>query len=64
MMEESIEKDNREEMAIAIKSVIPEKAAGPFKVCEEIMSASEEDRNKVMLKLYQHVVDGKEMPDE
>ena len=42
----------------------PEKAAGPSKVCAEMISASGEVGVNVMVELCQRMLDGKEMPDE
>ena len=50
------------EMAIAIKVMKPEKAAGSSELCAEIVSASGEVRVRVMVELCQRVLDGKEMP--
>ena len=49
-----------EEMAIAIKVMKPEKAAGPSKVCAEMISASGQVGVSVMVELRQRVLDGKE----
>ena len=52
-----------EEMAIAIKVMKPGKAAGPSEVCAEMISASGVGV-RVMVKLCQRVLNGKEIPDE
>ena len=51
VVEEPIEKVRREEMAIAIKMIKPEKAAESSEVCAEMMSASAEVRVSVILEL-------------
>ena len=40
------------------------KAAAPSEVCAEMLSAGGEVRISVMVELFQHVLDGKRMPDE
>ena len=42
----------------------PGKAAGPFEVCAEMISASGVVGVSVMVELCQRVLDGKRMPDE
>ena len=51
-------------MAIAIKVMKARKAAGPSKLCAEIISTSGEVGVSVMVELRQRVLDGKGMPDE
>ena len=51
-------------MAIAMKVMKPGKAAGPFEVCAEVISASGEVGVSVMVKLFQRSLDRKGMPDE
>ena len=64
MVEGPIENVTQEEMAIAKKVIKPGKAAGSSKVCVKIVSASGEVGLSVMVKLCQHVLDGKGMRDE
>ena len=64
MVEGPIKNVTREEIAIAIKVIKLEKAAGPSKVCAEMISASEEVGVSVMVELCQRVLDGKRMSDE
>ena len=64
MVEGPIKNVTREEMAIAIKVMKPGKAAGPSKVCAEMISASKEVGVSVMVELCQRVLDEKRMPDE
>ena len=52
------------EMALTIKVIKPEKAAGPSELCAEMISASGKVGGSVMVELCQHVLDGKGMPDE
>ena len=59
MMDEPIEKINREEMAVAIKAMKPGKTDRPSTVCTEIISTSEKVGISVMLELCQRVLDGK-----
>ena len=54
----------QKEKAIAIKVMKPGKAAGPSEVCAKMISAGGEVGVSVMVDLCQHVLDGKEMPDE
>ena len=51
-------------MAIAIKVMKPGKAAEPSEVCAEMISASGEVGDSVMVELCQRVLDRKGMPDE
>ena len=51
-------------MVMAIKEIKPGKAAGPFEVCAETISARGEEKISVMMELFQCVLDGKSMPDE
>ena len=64
MVEGRIEKITHKEMAIAIKSMIPGKTDGPSEVWAEMISASGEVGIGVMMELYKHMLDGKEMPGE
>ena len=64
MIERPIKNVICEEMEIAIKVMKPGKASGPSEVCAEIISASREVDVNVMVELCQHVLDGREMPDE
>ena len=50
-------------MAMAIKVMKSGKAAGPSKVCSEIMSASKEVGINVMVELCQRVLNRKGMPE-
>ena len=59
VVEEPIEKVRREEMAIAIKMMKPEKAAESFEVCAEMMSASGEVRVSEIFELSQREECGK-----
>ena len=52
------------EMAVAIKVMKPEKAAGPSEICAEMISASGEVGVGVMVELCQCMLDGKGMPDQ
>ena len=51
-------------MAKAIKVMEPGKAAGPYEVCAEMISASGKIGVSVMVELCQRVFDGKGMPDQ
>ena len=62
MVEGPIEKVTHEEMVVAIEALKPGKAAGPSEVCAEMISASREVGISVMMKLHQHVLNGKGMP--
>ena len=64
MAEVPIKNVTREEMAIAIKVIKPGKAAGPFEVCAEMISACGEIGVSVMVELCQRELDAKGMPDE
>ena len=64
MIEGPIKNITHKEIAIAIKVMKPGKAAGPSEVCAQMISASGEIGVSVMVELCQHVLDGKEMPDE
>ena len=55
MVEEPIKNVTREKMAIVIKVKKPEKAAGPYEVCAEMISASGEVGNSVMVELCQRM---------
>ena len=52
------------EMALIIKVIKPEKAAGPSELCAEMISASGEVGVSVMVEICQRVLDGKGMPDK
>ena len=56
MVEVLIEKVTCEEMATAVTAMKPGKAAGPSKVCAEIVSTSGEIGICVMMKLCQRVL--------
>ena len=64
IVEGPIKNVTREEMAIAINVMKPGKAAGPSEVCAKMISASGKVGFSMMVELCQHVLDGKEMPDE
>ena len=64
IVEGPIEKITYEKMAIAIKVMKPGKAAGPSKVCVEIISASGEVGISAMMELCQRLLNGKGMPQE
>ena len=64
MVKKSIKNVTREEMAIAIKVMKPGKAAGPSKVCVEVVSAGGEVGASAMVELCQRVLYGKGMPNE
>ena len=49
-------------MVIAIKVMKPGKAAGPSEICAEMISASAEVVDSVMVEFCQRVLDEKEMP--
>ena len=63
MVEGPIKNVTHEEMVIAIKVMKPGKAAGPSKVCAEMISSSGEVGVSVVVELCQSVLDGKGMPD-
>ena len=63
-VEGPIEKVTHEEMATAGKAMKPGKAAGPPEVCAEMIFASGEVEIGVMRKLFQHMLDGKGMPQK
>ena len=59
-----VEKVAHNEIVEAMQKMKSEKATGPPEVSMEMIVASGEIGVKVMMELYQHVLDGREMPDE
>ena len=64
LVEGPVEKVARNEIVEAIQSTKSGKATGPTEVSVEMIVASGEIGVKVMMELCQHVLDGREMPDE
>ena len=64
MVEGPVERVSREEVVKALGKMKAGRAAGPSKVCLEMIAASEEIGIDVMVELCQSVLDGRGMPDE
>ena len=62
LVEGTVERVSREEVVKAIREMKVGKAAGPSKVCFELIAASGEIRIGVMMELCQGVLDGRGMP--
>ena len=56
----TIKNVTHKEMAIAMEVMKPGRAAGPFEVCAEMISANGEVGVSVMVELCQPMLDGKE----
>ena len=64
VVEGSVEKVACNEIVKAMQNIKSGKASGLSEISVEMIVASGEIRVKVMMKLCQHVLDGRKMPDE
>ena len=64
VVEGPVEKMVHHEIVEATQKMKSGKATGPSEVSVEMIVASDKVKNKVMMELYQHVLDGGGMPDE